>query len=211
MRPTRPFPWLPVTGILLALAVIWLVHQQTYRADTALQTAFAQQAALRDTEIALNKTVTALTPRPEVPQISLDDLKRLLPTAVSSLPNLVGGTPTPEPIASGATARTRIDVLELAPMPDGSQGVIVRGTVTNTSQDEITVPISAFSLRDSAGATFTVDTAAQAVLKPGEYTPLELTVPVQADRGLVLVVLMEGEGPVELKLRDETLEPGAPA
>lgn len=211
MRSDRSFPWLPVTGILLALAVIWLVHQQTQQADMALQATFAQQAALRDTEIALNKTVTALTPRAEMPQISLDDVKRLVPSAVSSLPNLVGGTPTPEPIANGTTARTRIDVLELAPMLDGSQGVIVRGTVTNTSQDEITVPISAFSLRDSTGATFTVDTGAQAVLKPNEYTPLELTVPVRNERGLVLVVLIEGEAPVELKLRDETLEPGAPA
>jgi len=199
MRPERSFPWLPVIGALVGLIIIWQVSTQTKQATTALQVTFERQAMLTSTEVALAQTVGALTPRP---QISLDDLQRLLPSVVSALPEVVGGLPMSAVLASGVTARTRIDVLALEPNPDGAPGVVVRGTVTNTSAETITVPISVFSLRDSNGNSYAVGAGVQADVLPGEYAPLELTVPVGDDLGLVLVVVFAGEVPIELHLRD---------
>ncbi len=212
MSTDRSFRWVPLIGALAALVIIWLVHQQTQQANMALQATFAQQAALQATEIALNKTVVALTPRPELPQIGLDDLKRLMPTALAGLPDIPSTfTAGPTPIVTGTLGGLLVEVLELAPMPDGSQGVKVVGRVSNIGQAEITVPISAFELIDTAGASYIAGGGAQAVLKPQEYTPLELEVPVPPNRGLKLRVNLPDVGPIELELRDETLPPGAPA
>jgi len=211
MSTDRSFRWVPLIGALAALIIIWMVHQQTQQANTALQATFAQQAALKQTEISLSKTVTALTPQPEMPQIGLDDLQRLMPTALAGLPNIPSTfTAGPTPIVTGTVGGLLVEVLELAPLPDGGQGVMVVGRVSNIGQAEMTVPISAFELIDTAGASYAAD-GAQAVLKPNEFTPLELRVPLPPERGLKMRVSLPNAEPLEMELRDETLPPGAPA
>lgn len=202
MRNDRSFPWLPVLGALFGLFLIWQVRTQVAQAPEGLSATFAQQAAVQATESALAQTAASLTPRP---QISLDDVRRLIPSTVP-LP-LSPFEAEVEPLASGNTARTRVDVLELAPMPDGSPGVLVKGVVTNTSQEEITIPISAFLLRDSTAAEYQPDGSATATLQPQESTTLELTVPVPDGRGLVLIVQYANEAPIELTLREASLSP----
>lgn len=93
--------------------------------------------------------------------------------------------------------RVRVEVRELRPA-EGSLKVV--GSVTNTSAADVQVPISAFELRDSAGASYIAGGGASATLRPGESTPLELTVPLPKGRGLILITHLPPDPPAEQKL-----------
>ncbi len=95
------------------------------------------------------------------------------------------------------TPRLRVEVRELRPTDEGLQ---VLGEVTNISGGDLLVPISAFELRDSSGASYVAGGGASAILKPGESTPLELTVPLPPGRGLLLVTNLPPDQPIEQKL-----------
>jgi hypothetical protein len=108
----------------------------------------------------------------------------------------LGGSGAPiEPVAT--TPRVRVEVRELRPA-SGSLKVI--GSVTNISAADVQVPISAFELRDSAGASYVAGGGASATLRPGESTPLELTVPLPTGRGLMLITRLPPDLPAEQKL-----------
>lgn len=95
------------------------------------------------------------------------------------------------------SARVRVEVKELKRTDGGLQVV---GTVTNISTGELQVPISAFELRDSTGASYVAGGGASATLRPAEQTPLELTVPLPEGRGLLLITRLPPDPPVEQRL-----------
>ncbi len=137
-------------------------------------------------------------PAVQLPQLDLSALPAGLQETARELRRTLGlggpGNPL-EPIAE--TPRLLIEVRELAPI---SAGLAVRGVVTNRSTAEVTVPISAFELRDSMGASYIASGGGSATLRPGESTPLELTVPLPEGLGLLLITNLPPDAPVEQRL-----------
>jgi hypothetical protein len=134
----------------------------------------------------------------DLPQLSFESLPAELQAAARDLlGNLAAGQPgrPVEPSAQGP--RVRVEVRELKRVEAGLQIV---GTVTNTSTGEVQVPISAFELRDSTGASYVAGGGASAALRPGDSTPLELTVPLPEGRGLLLVTNLPPDPPLEQRL-----------
>lgn len=133
-----------------------------------------------------------------LPQFDLAALPAELQQSARDLLASIGAGNPGRPVQPAVeTPRLRVEVRELRPSADGLQ---VIGEVTNLSQGEVTVPISAFELRDSAGASYVAGGGASATLRPGESTPLELTVPLPEGRGLLLVTNLPPDQPVEQKL-----------
>jgi hypothetical protein len=137
-------------------------------------------------------------PAVQLPQLDLSALPEGLQETASELRRTLGlggpGRPL-EPFAE--TPRLLVEVRELAPI---AGGLAVRGVVTNRSAIEVTVPISAFELRDSMGASYIATGGASATLRPGESTPLELTVPLPEGLGLLLITNLPPDPPVEQRL-----------
>lgn len=134
----------------------------------------------------------------ELPQLDIAGLPAELQKQAQAILDTLarGGAARPvEPVAT--TPRLRVEVRELQRAEGGMKVV---GTVTNISQGEVRVPISAFELRDSTGASYVAGGGASATLRPGESTPLELTVPLPEGRGLLLVTNLPPDAPVEQRL-----------
>lgn len=177
-----------IWGALIGLLLIGLSTRGSFSPNNqALSQHFAAQP-----------TPTGLDPGFSLPQLDLTGLPPGLQDAARRLRDQLGlgqpGTPL-EPTA--ITPRLRIEVRELAP---SEGGLIVRGEVSNISQADVQVPISAFELRDSAGASYIAGGGASATLRPGESTPLELTVPLPPGRGLLLVTNFPPDAPAEQRL-----------
>ncbi|WP_129629168.1 hypothetical protein [Candidatus Oscillochloris fontis] len=144
----------------------------------------------------------AMQPTPNIalplPDLQIGNLSPDLQAQAQSLLRQIGlgnsGRPL-EPLAT--TPRLRIEVTELRPEETGLR---VIGRVTNISTTVVTVPISAFELRDSTGASYIAGGSGSAALQPGEDTPLELTVPLPPERGLLLITRLPPDPPAEQKL-----------
>jgi hypothetical protein len=137
-------------------------------------------------------------PNFELPQLDIGALPAELQQQAQTILDTLarGGAARPvEPVVT--TARLRVEVRELQ---RAEGGLKVVGTVTNISQEEVQVPISAFELRDSTGASYVAGGGASATLRPGDSTPLELTVPLPEGRGLLLVTNLPPDAPVEQRL-----------
>jgi hypothetical protein len=173
-----------VWGALVALALIIISSRGQLVGNPALSQHFAMQ------------------PTPvgggQLPDLGIAGLAPGLQEQARSLWRQIGlgssGAPL-EPVAT--TPRLRVEVRELR--PDGSS-LKVLGSVTNISAAEVKVPISAFELRDSAGSSYIAGGGASATLRPGESTPLELTVPLPPGRGLLLTTRLPPDPPAEQKL-----------
>ena len=100
--------------------------------------------------------------------------------------------PALTPVA--ASARLRVQV---AGVVSSASGVRVSGTVTNISGAPLAVPVRAFELRDSAGGVYASGATGTISLAPDATTPLDVTVPLPAGRGLVLRVLLPPDPPLE--------------
>jgi hypothetical protein len=144
----------------------------------------------------------ALQPTPvggvQLPDLGIGSLAPDLQNAARKLWHQIGlgGSGTPiEPVA--ITPRMRVTVRELQPA-GGSLKVI--GSVTNIGTTDVQVPISAFELRDSAGASYIAGGGASTTLRPGESTPLELTVSLPTGRGLMLITRLPPDPPTQQKL-----------
>lgn len=177
-----------VWGALIALLLIGLSTRGSFNlSNRALSEYFAAQP-----------TPAGGAPAFGLPQLDLGSLPVELQSAATDLRRRLGlgqgGQPI-EPLAT--TPRLRVEVRELAPQENG---LVVRGSVTNTSQSDVQVPISAFELRDSAGGSYIAGGGASATLRPGESTPLELSVPLPPGRGLLLVTNLPPDPPVEQRL-----------
>jgi hypothetical protein len=175
-----------ILGVVVALVLIVVSSRGGLGlGNRALSEHFARQPAPSGPEMRLPQL--DLSALPAGVQEAARDLRRTLG---------LGGPGRPlEPIAE--TPRLLVNVQELAPI-DG--GLAVRGVVTNRSTMAVTVPISAFELRDSRGASYIATSGASATLRPGESTPLELTVPLPKGLGLLLITNLPPDAPVEQRL-----------
>jgi hypothetical protein len=133
-----------------------------------------------------------------LPQFDLNALPADLQQQARDLLATLGAGQSGRPVQPAVeTPRLRVEVRELRPSADGLR---VLGEVKNLGQSDVTVPISAFELRDSSGASYVAGGGASATLKPGESTPLDLTVPLPEGRGLLLITNLPPDQPVEQKL-----------
>lgn len=176
-----------VWGLLVGLVLIAISSQgRVGLRNPALSQQFAAQPS------------AGLDPNFQLPQLSFAGLPAGLQQAARDLQRAIGlgqsGAPI-EPVAT--TPRLRVEIRELKPT---EAGLVVRGTVTNIGGDEVRVPISAFELRDSSGASYLAGGGASVTLRPGENTPLELSVPLPPGRGLLLITSLPPDLPVEQKL-----------
>lgn len=130
-------------------------------------------------------------------------------SVASAIPEAPTAAPTTSPLASPLTLQSpRLQVI-IDHVDPIAGGVKISGSVTNTSAEDVTVPIGAFELYDNAGVSFIAGGGAAATLKPGESTPLELTSPVFEGRALNRLVLrLLPDGPVELELPATSPLPG---
>ncbi|NTU81233.1 MAG: hypothetical protein HGA45_17930 [Chloroflexales bacterium] len=176
--------WGALFAALLILLSTWGRLSPT---NEALSQVFASQPppAGLDPQISLPKFDIGALPA-DVQQPARDLLK-----------TLGAGNPGQPVEPTVETPRLRVEVRELRPVEGGLQIV---GQVTNISQGEVDVPISAFELRDSTGASYVAGGGASATLRPDESTPLELTVPLPAGRGLILITNLPPDAPVEQRL-----------
>lgn len=137
-------------------------------------------------------------PLPALPQLDLKDLAPEAQAAARTLwQQLTDGRRSQpiDPVARNSRVQVTIDALE--PI---AGGVKVRGTVTNLTNSDLMVPISAFELRDSAGERYRAPGTTIANLPPGGSTPLELSVPLPAGRGLLLITELPPDPPLEQRL-----------
>lgn len=175
-------------GAIVALILIGLSSRGGFGvANEALRQQFSAQP-------------TPAVPAPdfEPPQLDIASLPPALQDAarelLASLKQGSAGRPV-EPAVESASLR--IEVRELRRTAAGLQ---IRGEVTNLSRRTLEVPISAFELRDSTGASYLAGGGASASLRPGQRTPLELTVPLPEGRGLLLITNLPPDQPVEQRL-----------
>ncbi len=175
--------WGAICAILLILLSIW-----GHLAGTeALRQVFAAQPI-----------PAGFNPQLTLPKFELGTLPTALQQPARNLLTNLGAGNSGQPVESFVTTpRLRVVVRELRPTEGG---LLVVGEVTNISQGDVAAPISAFELRDSAGVSYIAGGGASATLKPGEHTPLELTVPLPTGRGLILITNLPPDAPVEQRL-----------
>lgn len=75
--------------------------------------------------------------------------------------------------------------------------------MTNTGDDDLSVAPEAFLFRDSTGVSYATEGSNAAILKPGEQTSFDLSVPLPNGRGLTLILTLPPEPPVEQVLMVE--------
>jgi hypothetical protein len=147
---------------------------------------------------AAQPTPVGYNPSFELPQLDIAALPAELQSAARDLLGTLAAGGAGRPVEPAVeSARLRVEVRELKRAEGGLQIV---GTVTNVGDGELVVPISAFELRDSTGASYVAGGGASATLKPGESTPLELTVPLPEGRGLLLITNLPPDPSVEQRL-----------
>ncbi|HMQ31215.1 MAG TPA: hypothetical protein PKD53_10825 [Chloroflexaceae bacterium] len=174
-------------ALFAALLIVLSTRGRLAPGNEALREVFAAQP-----------TPAGLAPGFTLPQLDLGALPAELQASARDLLATLGAGGAGRPVQPAVeTPRLRVEVAELRPAEDGLR---VLGEVTNISSGALEVPISAFELRDSAGASYVAGGGASATLRPGESTPLELTVPLPAGRGLLLVTNLPPDQPVEQKL-----------
>lgn len=138
----------------------------------------------------------------QLPQVSLPDLPPEMRRALTNLRDrLAGGEAVPAltPVAIGP--RLRIEVREIKRTGDR---VKVAGSVSNIADRPVTIPPGAFSFRDSAGIIYATTGTGGAMLRAGESTSFDLSVPLPPDRGLTLIVTAPPDPPLEQILVVET-------
>ncbi len=108
-----------------------------------------------------------------------------IPTSVQSSAGSSPSGPVPtgsvRSLAEGTAGPLRIVVTRIVTTPAGSTEL--HGTVTNVGPDPVTVPITIFTVIDSAG-TFYVANGLEAPLQPGQATSLTLDVDLPPGRSL---------------------------
>lgn len=187
----KPFA---LAGVLVGALLIFLSTRHAPGGNAALQGVFAAQAQAQ--------AQAQGSGGPSLPQGAAEAAGTAAGAAAEgwgiSLPNPFG----PKAIASGQTLRLAVEILPLEPA-DG--GVKVVGRVRNISIGKVTVPISAFVLRDSSGREYIAGDGAKADLDPGAEVPLELSVPVPPGTPLTLTITLPPDPSVELVLQSQPL------
>ncbi|MFQ3663643.1 MAG: hypothetical protein SNJ69_14780 [Chloroflexaceae bacterium] len=184
---SRGFPmW--IWGVLVALILIALSSRGNVGVtNETLRQRFAAQPTPAGIDLPF-----------EAPQLEIGALPPQLQEAARELLWRLNRGEAGRPVEPAVeSARLRIEVRELRRVADE---VYVRGEVTNISRREVQVPISAFELRDSAGISYLANSGASSTLRPGQSTPLELSVPLPPGRGLLLTTSLPPDPPVEQRL-----------
>jgi hypothetical protein len=175
-------------GVVIALILIGISTQGRFAPNNP---------ALRE-YFAVQPTPGGLAPDFTLPELDLGQLPPGLQEAARDVWQRLGATRISRPVEPTAqSARLRVEISELRQEQDG---LLVRGSVTNISGAALEVPISAFELRDSTGASYIAGGGASAELQAGASTPLELTVPLPEARGLMLITNLPPDPPLEQRL-----------
>lgn len=177
-----------IWGVLAALLLIALSSRGSFGvANEALRQRFAAQPTPAGVDLPF-----------DVPHLELESLPPQLQDAARELLRALNRGEAGRPVEPAVeSARLRIEVRELRRVAGEVQ---IRGQVTNISRREVQVPISAFELRDSAGVSYLAGEGASSTLRPGQSTPLELSVPLPPGRGLLLTTTLPPDPPVEQRL-----------
>lgn len=180
--PPIPFWAIGLLGAIFLIGISIFMQQSR---SAALIEQFARQP-------------TPALPVPALPQLEVQNLAPEAQAAARAIWQQIatGNRSQPiDPVASSQRVRVAIDVIE--PTADG---VRIKGTVTNLTNADLLVPISAFELRDSTGESYRSPSSTMANLPPGGSTPLELSVPLPEGRGLLLITHLPPDPPIEQRL-----------
>jgi hypothetical protein len=190
---SNSFPmWLG--GVLLALVLILIsVRGGGGLSNPRLQ----QQFTPKPTD------PSAPTAQPfELPQIHLPSLPPNVRDAYTQLRDrLSSGQAVPALTPEASGPRVRVEVDEVRRTGDTVQ---VRGKVSNIAGGMVEIPPGAFSFRDSAGVSYTTGGSPGATLQPGQSAAFDLSVPLPAERGLILIITLPPDPPLEQILIVET-------
>ena len=99
------------------------------------------------------------------------------------------------PVAQGSRLKVEITGIEQA-----DAGLRIRGVATNIGQEPLALSLGAFRFTDGAGTVYAPSGDAATTLTPGQRVPLDLTLPVEDRRQLLLDVQLEGDTPLHLVL-----------
>lgn len=170
-------------GALIALALIAIGGMNGRSGMPELTRRFAAQPPAPG-------DLTLDLPRIEAPQAppdllrAIDDLHR----------RLSGGQVAPALTPTAASPRIEVRVTDLR--RNGDQ-MVVRGSVRNLGDREVTIPPGAFTFRDSRGVRYATASSGGATLAPGAATDFEFTIPLPEGRGLTLIVDLPPDPPLE--------------
>jgi hypothetical protein len=118
---------------------------------------------------AAQPTPEGFDPNFDLPQLDIGTLPAELQASARELLRTLGAGGAGRPVEPTVESqRLRVAVEELRQVEGGLQ---IRGQVTNISGAELQVPISAFELRDSAGASYVAGGGASAPLAPAPARP----------------------------------------
>ncbi|HEU5011572.1 MAG TPA: hypothetical protein VFT66_03435 [Roseiflexaceae bacterium] len=141
----------------------------------------------------------------QLPQVHLPSLPPAVQRRITDLRDRFGGgeaVPALTPVATGP--RVRVEVTQVRRQGEQAE---VRGTITNISDQPLTIPANAFSFRDSAGTTYAIEGSSSTELQPNQSTDLSLSVPLPAGRGLTLILNLSPDPPLEQVLLVEPVTP----
>jgi len=181
-------------GILLALVLILLSNRGSGGLTNPV---LIQRFVPRPTDAGAPPVPGFQLPQvhlPSLPPAVRDSLARLRDRFASG-----EAVPALTPVASGP--RAKVDVAEVR--RTGGQ-VQIKGSVANISDAPLTIPPGAFAFRDSAGVSYSTSGSASVTLAAGQSTALDLGVPLPDGRGLVLVLTIPPDPPLEQVLVVET-------
>lgn len=170
-------------GVLIALALIVIGGMNNGFGSPELARRFAAQPPAPG-DLTLN------LPQIEAPQAppellrALDDLHK----------RLSGGQAAPALTPTVASPRIEVRVGDLRRTGDQ---MIVRGSVRNLGDREVTIPPGAFTFRDSRGVRYAAGSSGGVTLAPGAATDFEFTIPLPEGRGLTLIFDLPPDPPLE--------------
>lgn len=180
--------WLGGLALAIVLIAIGLVIN-TGNPDPVLVQQFAPQPT----------DPNAPTAEPiQLPAVQLPELAPDLRDTITGLRDrFAGGEPVPAltPVATGVRARVEVNEVRRA-----GDTVQVRGTVYNIADQPVAIPPDAFSFRDSQGVQYSVTGSGGATIQPGDSSAFELSVPLPHDHGLVLILSLPPDPPIEQTL-----------
>ncbi|MFQ3630898.1 hypothetical protein [Roseiflexus sp.] len=187
MNDRRSPTFMVALGVLIALALIVIGGgMNSGFGSPQLSRRFAAQPPVPG-DLALN------LPRIEAPQAP-PDLLRILDDVHKRLSGGQAATAL-TPTVAGPRIEVRVDDLRRT----GDQ-IVVRGSVRNAGDREVTIPPGAFTFRDSRGVRYATGSSGSATLAPGATTDFEFTVPLPTERGLTLIVDLPPDPPLEQTL-----------
>lgn len=179
------FPlWL--AGVLIAVVLIAIGRVVSGPGNPVLMQQFAPQPT--------DPNAPTVAPW-ELPQVDLSGVSPEMQRRLSDLRDRFGsGEAVPALTPSAVGPRVRVEVAEVRRRGDAAEVV---GTVSNVSDQPVSIPANAFAFRDSDGTTYAIEGANSTTLQPEQSTELNLSVPLPTGRGLTLIFTLPPDPPLE--------------